>query len=92
MKKDEIKVELIDSIWNLMYSGVSDKKIIEKYEKRILAIKDAYLSCEFARLVKGADIKAHSQVILDSKDPKYNYLFAKKVRGVDTKAHVKCYL
>ena len=37
--------------------------------------------------IKGADIKAHEQVILESKALNYSYLFAKDIKDADIKAH-----
>ena len=63
--------------------------IVEYYAlaKKISAgIKDAAQLClDFARYVKGADIKPLEDIIVDFKDPEMAYLFAKDVPGADIK-------
>ena len=54
--------------------------------------KDPEYNYRFAQSVKGADIKAHAQVVLDSKDPKYNYNFARYIEGADIEAHAQVVL
>lgn len=96
----ENKIKLIQkNISGLMYNGISYKQIINMYEEKILNLKNPELSFWFAQNIKGANIKAHGQVIIDSKDLAYNYEFAvhqyrfldnntiEHINDIDVKAH-----
>ena len=78
--------EIIETLDELR-TAMPDEKIIELFEKKVLNIKNEKVSYYFAKDVKGADIKAHGQVIIDSKNLNYNYRFARDVKGADIKAH-----
>lgn len=64
-----------------------DEETIKNFEKSILTVKDEYASYFFAKNIKGANIKAHGEVVINSGHPKFNYEFAKNIKGADTKAH-----
>lgn len=66
-----------------------DNKIIQMYEREVLALNSAYLSYYFARNIKGVNIKAHEKVILKSNNVKYGYKFAKDIAGANVTALVK---
>ena len=68
-----------------MRGYMSDAQVIDYFEKSVLAAKNPELSCWFALNIKGADVKAHGQVVIKSKDPKYNYVFAKKLADGDVR-------
>ena len=57
--------EIIETLDELR-TEMPDEKIIELFEKKVLNIKNEKVSYYFAKDVKGADIKAHQQVIIDS--------------------------
>ncbi len=63
------------------------KATIEKYEGRVLKLKNPALSFYFAYEIKGANIEAHEQVVLESGDPEWNYYFSREIEGADINAH-----
>lgn len=48
-----------------------DNKIIQMYEREVLALNSAYLSYYFARNIKGVNIKAHERALIKN----YNFDF-----------------
>ena len=64
----------------------------KKFSKVIINSKNLRYNYEFARYIKGADLKGHEKVILNSKDVEYNYSFASTIKGADIKKHEKIIL
>lgn len=85
--KERIIKSIRESIQNLKGKGVSDKLIIEEYEKEIIKLNIPALSYYFAKNIGWANIKAHEKVVIESKNPEYNYMFAISIRGADIEAH-----
>ena len=81
--------QIKENLKKLKKLGVSETEIIERYESKILSLKNGELSYVFIKNIKGADVKAHGKVVIESKDPKWNYMFAKDVVGANVKAHEK---
>lgn len=83
MKKNiinEIKTScLIESIDNYK-DKMGNLSTIEKYEQKVLDLKNPRLSYEFA-LIEGANIKAHENIVVESNDLGYIYLFARNIKG-----------
>lgn len=57
----------------------------KKFSKVIINSKNLRYNYEFARYIKGADLKGHEKVILNSKDVEYNYSFAATIPDADIK-------
>ena len=55
---------------------------IKENEKIVLECKTTW-SYNFAKDIKGADIKAHEQVILELKKPQYSCWFARNIPKAD---------
>lgn len=53
------------------YYHYPDNKIIQMYEREVLALNSAYLSYYFARNIKGVNIKAHERALIKN----YNFDF-----------------
>lgn len=68
------------------YKSYGAKKTILNFEDDILKLNNPLLSYWFARNIKGANIKAHEQVVLASKDPEYCCWFACYIKGSNIKA------
>ena len=81
--------QIKENLKKLKKLGVSETEIIERYESKILSLKNGELSYVFIKNIKGADVKAHGKVVIESKDPKWNYMFSKDVVGANVKAHEK---
>ena len=79
--------EIIDMILEMKKLGYPDEKIVEDFETKLLKLHNLKLSQFFPVNIKGADVKAHGQVIIDSEDLEENYEFATHVKGADVKAH-----
>lgn len=60
---------------------------IQKLGQVIIESKYLAWNYEFARYVKGADVKAHERVIIASEDPEWNYWFARDVKRADVLTH-----
>ena len=93
MKKEDYVMinasEILELLDKIKYEH-GDKKVIELYEKRILELKDPRLSFEFAKRYKGANIRAHEDVVLDSDGTEYEsylyqYNFAHEIREANVK-------
>ena len=63
MLAKEIKEELIK-----LKEEYGDSVVIEQLERNVLQVKNPELSYFFATKIKGADVKAHEQVVIDSKN------------------------
>lgn len=81
--------EIIDIILEMIKLGYPDEKIVKDFEVKLLKLHNLKLSQFFSVNIKGADVKAHGQVIIDSEDLDYNYKFASDVKGADVRAHGK---
>ena len=81
--------EVIDMIMKMKELGYPDEKIVKDFEVKLLKLHNLKLSQFFPVNIKGADAKAHGQVIIDSEDLEENYEFATTVKGADVKAHGK---
>ena len=71
----------------------SDTNLLET-EEFVLSLNDAYLSCEFAEYVNGANIKAHENIVVNSGVDIFILEFAEYVNGADVSrlqdAIIKC--
>ena len=83
---DENIKEIMFYIKAVVRDSWGDKQVIILFEEKILKVKNPELSWLFAKNIKGANVKAHGQIILDSKDPELNYYYARDVVGADIKA------
>ena len=83
---EEKTEEILEELMKLK-EKYGDSIVIEQLERNVLQGENPELSYFFATQIKGADKKAHSQVILDSKDPCCNYCYAHDIEGADVKAH-----
>lgn len=61
--------EVALSLYNLGYD-------VKKYEKRIIELRNARVSCKYARNIVTADKEAHEEIVKKSKDPKLCSEFA----------------
>lgn len=77
-KNDDIKELIANLIKKINEEANNDpytaNYMVNLFEQRILDLKSPYLSYVFAYYIKGADVKAHKEVILASKDPVLCYL------------------
>jgi len=64
---------------------------IKENEKVVLKSKTTW-SYDFAKGIKGADTKAHEQVILELNQPHYSYFFARDIPGANIEEHFKVIL
>ena len=67
---DENIKEIMFYIKAVVQDSWGNKQAIILFEEKILKVKNPELSLLFAKEIKGANIKAHGQIILNSKDPK----------------------
>lgn len=63
-----------------------NNSLVKAIENLVLVLDDPQLNVWFVTYVKGANFKAHEQVVIDSKNLEFNYDFAKE-KGADVKAH-----
>ena len=70
------------------YLQARDGINIKENEQIVLKCKNGW-SYAFVISIKGADIKAHENVILELKDPEYSCYFAKYILGANIEEHFK---
>ena len=67
--------QIEENLKKLKKLGFSETELVERYESKILSLKNGELSYVFIKNIKGADVMAHGQVIIESKDSRFKDWF-----------------